>query len=89
MRLLRRRRGPSNLTCHEFVETITDYLEGTLPADRRASLDAHLAGCPGCSAYLDQMREVLRLTGMLREDQIPADARTDLLAVFHRWHSSA
>ena len=73
------------LTCHEVVEIITDYLEDALsPADRRR-VDEHLAGCGGCTAYLEQMRETIRLTGMLTEEQIPEEQRRDLLAAFRTW----
>jgi anti-sigma factor RsiW len=73
------------LTCHEVVEIITDYLEDALsPADRRR-VEEHLAGCGGCTAYLEQMRETIRLTGMLTEEQIPEERRQDLLAAFRTW----
>ena len=73
------------LTCHEVVEIITDYLEDALsPADRRR-VDEHLAGCGGCTAYLEQMRETIRLTGTLTEEQIPEEQRRDLLAAFRTW----
>jgi anti-sigma factor RsiW len=73
------------LTCHEVVEIITDYLEGVLaPADRRRVED-HLSGCDGCTAYLEQMRETIRLTGRLTEEQVPADQRDRLLVAFRTW----
>ena len=73
------------LTCHEVVEIITDYLEDALsPADRRR-VDEHLAGCGGCTAYLEQMRETIRLTGMLTEEQIPEEQRQELLVAFRTW----
>ena len=73
------------LTCHEVVEIITDYLEDALsPGDRRR-VDEHLAGCGGCTAYLEQMRETIRLTGMLTEEQIPEEQRQELLVAFRTW----
>ena len=73
------------LTCHDVVEIITDYLEDALsPADRRR-VEEHLAGCGGCTAYLEQIRETIRLTGMLTEEQIPEEQRQDLLAAFRTW----
>jgi anti-sigma factor RsiW len=72
MRLWRRRRDP--LVCREFVELVTDYLEGSLPAGERARMDAHLAGCDGCSGYLADMR---RLIGSLNAThQPPGDPET-------------
>ena len=40
------------MTCKELVEVITEYLEGTLPAEDRARFERHLAECDGCHAYL-------------------------------------
>ena len=68
MRLWRRHRGEDPLVCREFVELVTAYLEGTLPEGERARMDAHLAECEGCSAYLEDMR---RLVGTLRETPEP------------------
>jgi anti-sigma factor RsiW len=85
MRLFRRRRartGRDPLMCQEFVELVTDYLEGTLPPAERARMDAHLAGCDGCAGYLEDMR---RLVGTLHETPEPppdAETRETLLRAF-------
>jgi anti-sigma factor RsiW len=73
------------LTCREVVELVTDYLEGALPADVRERVEAHLADCDGCTRYLDQMRQTIRLTGMLTEEQVPEEQKTALLAAFRSW----
>jgi predicted anti-sigma-YlaC factor YlaD len=73
------------LTCHEVVELITDYLEDALPADVRGRVDEHLSMCEGCTRYLDQMRETIRLTGMLTEDQVPEEQKVALLDAFRSW----
>src|SRR5690242_10472475 len=49
------------ITCKEFVEWVTDYLEDKLPAEERRRFDAHLAQCSGCPHYLEQMRETMRV----------------------------
>ena len=77
--------APVDMNCKGLVELVTDYLEGALPADERASLEEHLATCEGCNAYLEQMRVTIALTGMLTEDAIPADGRDELLGAFRAW----
>jgi anti-sigma factor RsiW len=73
------------LTCHEVVDIITDYLEDALvPADRRR-VEEHLAICDGCTTYLEQMRETIRLTGMLTEEQIPEEQKHELIEAFRTW----
>lgn len=73
------------LTCKELVELVTDYLEDALPADERARMDGHLSGCEGCASYLEQMRQTIRLTGRLREENLTPDQRDDLLELFRGW----
>ena len=73
------------LTCHEVVAILTDYLEGALSAEDRRRVDEHLAICDGCTSYLEQLRETIRLTGMLTEDQIPDEQKRRLLEAFRDW----
>jgi anti-sigma factor RsiW len=73
------------LTCHEVVELITEYLEDALATEDRRRVESHLAECDGCSNYLEQMRETIRLTGMLTEEQVPEEQKQQLLAAFRSW----
>jgi anti-sigma factor RsiW len=74
------------IPCRKLVELVTDYLEGALPADRVAAIDAHLAGCDGCSAYLEQMRFTLRALGHIPEETISEAARRTLMDAFGERH---
>ena len=76
--------GPQ-MTCRELVEVITDYLEGTLPAEDRARFGRHLAGCDGCQAYLDQMRQTIGALGRLPPESLSPEAQSKLLEAFRGW----
>jgi anti-sigma factor RsiW len=76
------------VTCIELVELVTDFLEGSMPADERARFDEHISGCEGCTTYLKQFRITIRLTGMLTEEQIAPDARAALLDAFRDWRAA-
>jgi anti-sigma factor RsiW len=76
------------MACQELVEVITDYLEGTLPQSDRARFDAHLATCPGCREYLEQMRALIRLSGGLTAKSLEPATRDSLLRAFRRWRDS-
>ena len=78
----------AELTCQELVELVTDYLENALSLSERERFEQHLAICPGCVTYVDQFRETVRLTGELREDELSAQARDELLAQFRDWKRS-
>jgi anti-sigma factor RsiW len=73
------------ITCQELVELVTDYLDGALPPGTREAFEAHLGVCPGCVTYVDQMRETVRLTGALTEEQLDPAVRDQLLAAFRDW----
>jgi anti-sigma factor RsiW len=78
----------TELTCRELVEIVTDYLEERLsPSDRRR-FESHLAACDGCTNYVEQMRDTIRLTGRLSEDSIAPSARERLLEAFRDWQAS-
>jgi anti-sigma factor RsiW len=73
------------LTCREVIDLLTDYVEDALPAQERRRVEAHIASCDGCTTYLEQVRETIRLTGMLTEEQIPDEQKQQLLAAFRDW----
>ena len=75
------------LTCQEVIELLSSYVEGGLTADDRRRVDEHLALCDGCTTYLEQMRETIRLSGMVTEEQVPEDEKAALLAAFRDWRS--
>ena len=77
--------GLQEISCKELVELVTEYLEGTLPENRRADFDYHLSDCEGCTNYLAEMRETIRLTGHLSEEDLSPDAKDTLLTLFRDW----
>jgi anti-sigma factor RsiW len=77
---------PDELTCRELVRLVTDYLEEALPEIDRRRFDAHLATCNGCTTYLAQIRDTIRITGTLTEESLAPEARDELLAAFRTWN---
>jgi anti-sigma factor RsiW len=80
---LRRR----DLVCQQAVELVTDYLEGALSKRDRRRLEAHLRSCPNCSAYLEQIRTTIELTGAIEPDDLTPEAQDDLKELYRRWRS--
>lgn len=79
------RRSP--LVCRDAVELVTAYLEDQLPARDRRRFEAHLAACPHCTAYVEQMRTTVRVLGRVEAPPLDGDTRDELVALFHRWQS--
>jgi hypothetical protein len=70
------------MTCKEFVEIITDYLEGTMSLGSRIRFHLHLGLCLGCRIYLKQMRQTIRTVGCLPQQPVPETIREELLRRF-------
>jgi anti-sigma factor RsiW len=77
------------ITCTEIVEVVTDYLEGQIDDALRTEIEAHLALCPGCDNYLEQMRETIRVMGHVPVHSLSDTARDDLMAAFRTFHPPA
>ena len=72
----------ADLTCQEFVELVTDYLEGALDEDTGRRFEEHLALCPGCDTYLSQMKETATRLGEIPVESLSAETQSTLLSAF-------
>ena len=80
-----------DVLCIEFVEVITDYLDGALPTDDARRLVEHLAICTGCESALAQFRELIRLSGRVAASDVDAltpEQREPVMAAFREWAAS-
>jgi anti-sigma factor RsiW len=73
------------MTCLEFVELATDYLEDRLAPEDRQRFEHHVDLCPGCQAYMDQLRQTLRALGRIPPESISREAEEELLRAFRDW----
>lgn len=75
-----------DLSCQQVVELVTDYLENALLAEMRRRLEAHVAECPGCKNYIEQIRPLTidMLHQIARESAFPA-TKQELLQLFRDW----
>ena len=75
----------SELSCREFVELASDYVEARLPLPERSRFEMHLCWCPPCRVYLRQIRSTIETAGRLTEGDLSSRARDTLLAAFRDW----
>ena len=73
------------MNCRQVVELMTDYIEGTLAPADRARFEEHIAGCDGCTAYLEQMRITRRIVGRLADVPMPQSVERELVEAFRNW----
>ena len=75
------------MTCIDFVDLVTEYLEGALDAETRRRFESHIQLCPGCEVFLDQIRHVVDQAGRVRPEDLSQPARERLLDAFADWRS--
>ncbi|HVH58124.1 MAG TPA: zf-HC2 domain-containing protein [Vicinamibacterales bacterium] len=68
----------SEIACVSGVDLLMDYLEGALAADVRAALDAHVAGCERCVAFIESYRATPRILKQVTAASLPADVQQSL-----------
>jgi anti-sigma factor RsiW len=77
----------ARMSCRELVDLLSDHLDEALPAATRERVEAHLATCPDCSAYVAQLRTTIGLLGRLREEDVPEPVFGELVRTFRGWRS--
>jgi len=82
-------RKPAPIVCRQAVETVTAYLEGAMHARDRARYEAHLLACPHCTAYLEQIRATIAVSGSVEPESLSPEAQDALVGVFRAWASEA
>lgn len=70
----------NEIVCATGVELLMDYLEGVLSVEVRAALDAHVAGCPRCVAFIASYLETPRILREATATALPADLQVSLRA---------
>jgi predicted anti-sigma-YlaC factor YlaD len=70
------------LSCQEFVELVTDWMEGELPEPVRTAIEEHLVICPPCGDYVAQVRAALHTLQRAESEPPSPPRRDDLLAAF-------
>jgi anti-sigma factor RsiW len=70
----------SDVSCASGVELLMDYLEGVLPAETKAALEAHVAGCSRCAAYVESYRATPRILRAATAAALPPELGESLMA---------
>lgn len=79
----------AGLACKEVVELVSDYLEGVLLPEKHAALEEHLAGCPGCTNYVEQVRLTIGMLRTLAQEPVFPETKEELLQVFRQWKADS
>ena len=67
------------LTCKDFLEELTDYLDEKTDAEIREKLERHIAECPNCWVICDTTKKTLRIYKGMKEYAVPTDVHSRLM----------
>ncbi len=73
------------LNCQEVVELVTDYLEQALLPEIQAQFEVHIATCPGCDTYLEQVQQTIMMLRKLAKQPMFPETKQELLEIFRNW----
>ncbi len=73
------------LSCQQVVELVTDYLENALLPEMRERLEAHVAECPGCENYIEQMQLTIDMLHQIARESVFPATKQELLQLFRDW----
>jgi anti-sigma factor RsiW len=72
------------LTCKEFLQELTDYLDSTVDVELRRKLEAHINECPNCFVILDTTQKTIKVYKGMQEKEIPAEVQVRLMKAVER-----
>jgi anti-sigma factor RsiW len=68
------------VTCKEFLALLDDMIDGTVTAEVRAELEAHLGRCPHCEVIFNTTRKTIEIYRSHEIYELPASLRDRLHA---------
>ena len=68
------------VACASGVELLMDFIEGVLPSEVSAALEAHVAGCARCAAFVASYQATPRILRGATTVTLPADIEASLKA---------
>jgi anti-sigma factor (TIGR02949 family) len=74
----------SLLTCKEFLQELTDYLDSTVDAELRLKLERHINECPNCFVILDTTQKTIKVYKGMQEKEIPVEVEARLMKAVER-----
>lgn len=75
----------SLLTCKEFLDGISDFIDNDVSPDVRQNLQKHIDECPNCWVVFDTTKKTIQVYKGMEEQNIPEDVHQRLLhAIEHR-----
>ncbi|MEX2264523.1 MAG: zf-HC2 domain-containing protein [Bryobacteraceae bacterium] len=72
------------LTCKQFLQELTDYLDETIDQELRAKLEAHINECPNCWVICDTTKKTIQVYKGMDPVSIPEDVHNRLMTAIEK-----
>ena len=72
------------LTCKEFLQELSDYLDENVDAGVRQKLERHIALCPNCWVVTDTTKKTIQIYKGMEPYSIPSEVESRLMAALER-----
>jgi anti-sigma factor (TIGR02949 family) len=64
--------------CKALLGSLSEYIDGELPAELCKEIEKHLEGCENCRIVLNTTRRTIDLVHVPADENVPADVRDRL-----------
>ena len=64
--------------CQDCVELLADYVDGSLPEERKLALEEHLSYCPPCITFVRTYKTTCRIARIALDRNIPEEVSARL-----------
>jgi anti-sigma factor RsiW len=72
------------LTCKQFLQELTDYMDSTVDVELRRKLEAHITECPNCFVILDTTQRTIKVYKGMEPQAIPEEVHARLMKAVER-----
>lgn len=72
------------LTCKDFLNELSEYLDDCVDPDLRANLERHVSECPNCWVIFDTTQKTLKVYKGLEPQTIPEDIHSRLMCALQK-----
>ena len=73
----------SLLTCNQFMDELSEYLDEDVEGGLRKELEAHVAQCPNCWVMVDTTKKTLKIYKGLAAEPLPDDLKSRLMEAIY------
>ena len=72
------------LTCRDFLNELSDYLDESTDRELRSKLEQHIAECPNCWVIADTTRKTIQIYKGMEPCSIPSEVEARLMRALEK-----